>query len=58
MSAIINLFGGFNENKLKPHLKMSVSRFQILGTKKSNLVKASKKEIAALLRLKPPKEVS
>ena len=50
-------FNFYNENKLKPNLKMAVSRFQILSSKKSNLVKANKKEIAGLLRTSPvPKE--
>lgn len=46
----------FSETKLKPQLKMAVSRFQISANKKSALMKQQKREIANLLKENPPKE--
>ena len=40
----------FNANKLKPHLKMAEHRLNILNSKKTNLIKQQKREIAHLLR--------
>ncbi|EGB11811.1 hypothetical protein AURANDRAFT_4977, partial [Aureococcus anophagefferens] len=37
-------------NKLKPHLKMAENRLSILNSKKTNLIKTQKRDIAALLR--------
>lgn len=41
----------FNQDKLKPHLKMAVQRFGILNNKKTNLIKGEKRAIAELLRI-------
>ena len=43
------MFGGFNINKLKPNVKMSVNRMQIIKNKKLNAIKAQKREVATLL---------
>ena len=40
----------FNANRLKPHLKMAEHRLNILNSKKTNLIKTQKRDIAALLR--------
>ncbi|KAH8061798.1 hypothetical protein JL722_3752 [Aureococcus anophagefferens] len=40
----------FRVNKLKPHLKMAENRLSILNSKKTNLIKTQKRDIAALLR--------
>ena len=40
----------FSVNKLKPHLKMAENRLSILNSKKTNLIKTQKRDIAALLR--------
>lgn len=40
---------GFNVNKLKPNLKMAVHRIGIIKNKKAIVVKAQRKEVAALL---------
>jgi len=51
------MFGtGFNSSKLKPQLKMAVSRFQIASNKKSALMKQNMREVAKLLAEDPPKE--
>ena len=52
----MNIFGGFNPNKLKPNLKMAVHRLQISASKKTNAIKNQKREIAKLLEERPPKE--
>mmetsp|Transcript_1543 Transcript_1543/g.2891 ORF Transcript_1543/g.2891 Transcript_1543/m.2891 type:complete len:348 (+) Transcript_1543:292-1335(+) len=53
----MNLFGGYKASKLKPQLKMAVTRFQIAANKKSALSKQQIREIATLLAEKPnPKE--
>ncbi|CAM9745312.1 unnamed protein product [Pylaiella littoralis] len=39
----------FDENKVKPFLKMSITRLSLLVNKKANHIKISKKEIARLL---------
>ena len=43
------LFGGYKANKLKPQLKMAVTRFTIASNKKSALMKQQIREIAKLL---------
>ena len=48
--------GGYKAAKLKPQLKMAVTRFQIAGNKKSALMKQQIREIATLLAESPPKE--
>jgi len=48
--------GGFKKDKLRPNLKMAVSRFEIASNKKSALMKQQMREIAKLLDEKPPKE--
>jgi len=48
--------GGFQKDKLKPNLKMAVSRFEIASGKKSALMKQQMREISKLLDEKPPKE--
>jgi len=48
--------GGFQKDKLRPNLKMAVSRFEITVNKKSALMKQQMREIAKLLNEKPPKE--
>jgi len=48
--------GGYKASKLKPQLKMAVTRFQIAGNKKAALMKQQIREIAALLAETPPKE--
>jgi len=48
--------GGFKKDKLRPSLKMAVSRFEIASNKKSALMKQQMREIAKLLGEKPPKE--
>jgi len=50
------MFGGFNASKLKPQLKMAVSRIQIASNKKSALLKQSMREVAVMLAEDPPKE--
>jgi len=50
------MFGGFKKDKLRPNLKMAVSRFEIASNKKSALMKQQMREIAKLLDEKPPKE--
>jgi len=40
----------FRVSKLKPNLKMAEQRFGILNSKKTNLIKTQKRDIAALLR--------
>lgn len=50
------MFGGYKESKLKPTLKMAVSRFNIASNKKSALMKQQMREIAKLLSESPPKE--
>lgn len=48
---------GFKASKLKPQLKMAVSRFQIASNKKTALMKQTMREIAKLLAEEPqPKE--
>jgi vacuolar protein sorting-associated protein IST1 len=57
MSSMPAFLGGYNPNKLKPNLKMAVHRLQISASKRSNLIKTQKREIANLLAEKPhPKE--
>ena len=50
------LFGGYKASKLKPQLKMAVTRFAIASNKKSALMKQQIREIAKLLAEDPPKE--
>ena len=50
------LFGGYKATKLKPQLKMAVTRFTIASNKKSALMKQQIREIAKLLAEDPPKE--
>ena len=50
------LFGGYKASKLKPQLKMAVTRLQIAANKKSALMKQQIREIAKLLAEDPPKE--
>lgn len=52
MSKVIEWMGldGFNENKCKPALKMAVQRIHIAINKKTNQLKANKREIAKLLQ--------
>ncbi|KAL3800877.1 hypothetical protein ACHAW5_002028 [Stephanodiscus triporus] len=50
------IFGGYDELKLKPQLKMAVTRFSIAANKKSALCKQQRREIAMLLDERPPKE--
>lgn len=45
----MGLFGGFNINKLKPHLKMAVHRIKLVKNKKSMSITSSKKEVATFL---------
>lgn len=53
----MSLFGGFKTTKLKPLLKMAVSRFQIASNKKTAIMKQQMREIAKLLAEEPtPKE--
>lgn len=53
----MRMLGGFSQSKLKPHLKMAVSRFQIASNKKTALMKQQMREIAKLLAEEPtPKE--
>lgn len=50
MSSVLNVFGlGYNEAKLKPHLKMASQRIKIVANKKSTALKIQKREIAKLL---------
>lgn len=49
-------FGGFKASKLKPQLKMAVSRFSIASNKKSAKMKQTMREVAVLLAEEPPKE--
>ncbi|KAL9181751.1 hypothetical protein ACHAXT_012094 [Thalassiosira profunda] len=48
--------GGYKASKLKPQLKMAVTRLQINANKKSALMKQQIREIAVLLADTPPKE--
>ena len=50
------MFGGFKASKLKPQLKMAVSRFAIASNKKSAIMKQNMREVAMLLAEEPPKE--
>jgi len=50
------LFGGYKASKIKPQLKMAVTRFTIASNKKSALMKQQIREIAKLLAEDPPKE--
>ncbi len=50
------LFGGYKASKLKPQLKMAITRFTIASNKKSALMKQQIREIAKLLAEDPPKE--
>ena len=49
-------FGGYKASKLKPQLKMAVTRFQMSANKKSAITKQQIREIAMLLADNPPKE--
>mmetsp|Transcript_29275 Transcript_29275/g.66114 ORF Transcript_29275/g.66114 Transcript_29275/m.66114 type:complete len:361 (+) Transcript_29275:268-1350(+) len=53
---IMPLFGGYKASKLKPQLKMAVTRLQIAANKKSALMKQQIRDIARLLAEDPPKE--
>mmetsp|Transcript_2396 Transcript_2396/g.4267 ORF Transcript_2396/g.4267 Transcript_2396/m.4267 type:complete len:359 (+) Transcript_2396:171-1247(+) len=50
------IFRGYKASKLKPQLKMAVTRFQISANKKSAIMKQKIREIAVLLADDPPKE--
>lgn len=50
------MFGGYSETKIKPNLKMAVSRIGMASNKKSALMKQQMREIAKLLSEDPPKE--
>ncbi|KAL3775967.1 hypothetical protein ACHAWO_012155 [Cyclotella atomus] len=50
------LFPGYSQTKLKPQLKMAITRLQISNNKKSALMKQQIREIAKLLAETPPKE--
>eukprot|EP00752_Nemacystus_decipiens_P014734 g13122.t1 len=51
MSSLLKKAGlVFDENKVKPFLKMSIQRLNLLVNKKANHIKISKKEIARLLQ--------
>jgi len=53
----MSLFGGFKTTKVKPLLKMAVSRFHIASNKKTAIMKQQMREIAKLLAEEPtPKE--
>ena len=52
----MSIFGGYKASKLKPQLKMAVTRLQISANKKSALMKQQIREIAKLLAEDPPKE--
>ena len=52
----MGIFGGYKASKLKPQLKMAVTRFQISANKKSAIMKQQIREIATLLADDPPKE--
>lgn len=45
----MGLFGGYSEPKLKPSLKMAVTRFNMASNKKNALMKQNMREIAKLL---------
>eukprot|EP00543_Licmophora_paradoxa_P001335 CAMPEP_0202454840 /NCGR_PEP_ID=MMETSP1360-20130828/12478_1 /ASSEMBLY_ACC=CAM_ASM_000848 /TAXON_ID=515479 /ORGANISM="Licmophora paradoxa, Strain CCMP2313" /LENGTH=337 /DNA_ID=CAMNT_0049074253 /DNA_START=47 /DNA_END=1060 /DNA_ORIENTATION=+ len=49
-------FSGFSASKLKPQLKMAVSRFQIASNKKTALMKQQMREIGVMLAEDPPRE--
>ena len=50
------IFGGYDASKLKPQLKMAVTRFSIASNKKSALSKQQSREIAKMLDESPPRE--
>jgi len=50
------MFGGYSETKIKPMLKMAVSRFNMASNKKQALMKQQMREISKLLAESPPKE--
>lgn len=50
------MFGGFKTSKLKPQLRMAVSRLQMVSNKKSAQMKNETRLIASLLSSSPPKE--
>jgi len=41
----------YNENKLKPYLKMAVQRIKLTCSKKASVQKNEKREVAEMLRL-------
>mmetsp|Transcript_12846 Transcript_12846/g.24118 ORF Transcript_12846/g.24118 Transcript_12846/m.24118 type:complete len:342 (-) Transcript_12846:2765-3790(-) len=45
----MGIFGGYDESKIKPLLKMAVSRFSMASNKKTALMKQHMREIAKLL---------
>lgn len=47
---------GYNGTKLKPQLKMAVSRFQIAANKKTAILKQQMREVAVMLSEDPPRE--
>ena len=47
---------GFRKDKQKAYLKMSMHRLEIVKAKKVNGIKRSKKEVAQMLAMDPPKE--
>uniref|UniRef100_A0A7S2BH55 IST1 homolog n=1 Tax=Florenciella parvula TaxID=236787 RepID=A0A7S2BH55_9STRA len=53
---MFGFFESFNPDKFKPYLKQAVHRFAIVKNKKTNLIKADKREIAGLLANVPCKE--
>lgn len=49
-------FYGFSKDKAKAYLKMSMHRIEIVKAKRTNGIKQSKKQVAQLLAMDPPKE--
>lgn len=52
----MSIFGGYSATKIKPQLKMAVTRFTIAANKKVALSKQQTREIAKMLAEVPPKE--
>jgi vacuolar protein sorting-associated protein IST1 len=46
----MGIFGGYSETKVKPMLKMAVSRFNMASNKKTALMKQQMREISKLLK--------
>ena len=56
MPVHLPIFRGYDPSKLKPQLKMAVTRFSIAANKKSALSKQVTREIAKMLGETPPRE--